>query len=352
MSDSTNILADRHQESLFTSLVMLFEGRLGHNLYYPLGMHWYEEGFWDVFPSMDTARQYLSLDQLYKPTDGTLPLNQIIEKDDGVYLVESIDSGKPIKGISLDRFKRTKFDIIIASIPQHIEPFKKLIALYQPQAKLIYQIGNQWNIDSNSVKNILASAKVDMPSSINGVVYHQEFDLDTFHYSLPGHSRKIYSFINCLNIVNIYRKDWELFLELERLMPDWEFRSYGGQTRDGAIAPASKLADKMREATLIFHCKSDGDGYGHVVHNLAAVGRNPITRLSDYKGKLAEPLLEMSSIPVDDRSPEQIVQTIQYWHSEGGFLEAQSERIYKRFQEVVDFDAEEVKIRGFLENLK
>jgi hypothetical protein len=320
------ILSDRHHMGLTESLRLLFEKRLGHELYFQKGMEWYPE-FWNLQPFKDTAIQYLE-----RELEG-------------------------VNGVTLDEFKNTKFDILIASIPQHIEPFKKLIELYQPQAKLIYQIGNQWNVDPNVVKNIMASANIDIPAGVNGVIYHQEFDLDIFHYEPPKQGKKIYSFINCLNTVDLYRKDWELFLELERLMPDWEFKSFGGQCRNGAIWDRKELADKMREATFIFQCKTDGDGYGHNIFSAAAVGRPLITRRSDYIGKLAEPLVGSYSIKVDIYSPEEIAKHIQQVHSAWDMqheliLEDMSLGIYGKFNEVCDFDSEEQKIRTFLQNLQ
>ncbi len=345
------VFSDRHHESLYSSLVMLFEDRLGGELYYPLGMEWYEQGYWNVYPHPATAKQYLSLDQLYHPEDGTPPLNQIMEIHEGIFSVESTDTHKYIKGIRLDKFKEMRFDILIATLPQHIEPFKKLISTYQPQAKLIYQIGNQWNIDLTVVKNVMASANIDIPKDVNGVIYHQEFDLNIFDYTPVPMAKKIYSFINCLSMVDIYRKDWELFLELERLLPDWEFKSFGGQCRDGWCNGTKELADKMKEAAFIFACKNEGDGYGHVIHNAAAIGRPLIVRKSDYDGKLAEPLLEMStSIYVDNKTPQEIASEIQETH-DNGFDYLKGKRIYTKFKEQVNFDHEIHKIRNFLDFL-
>ena len=321
------ILSDRHHMGLTESLRLLFEKRLGHELYFQKGLEWYPD-FWNVYPHIDTAKQYLE-----RELEG-------------------------VRGITLEELKNTQFDILIASIPQHIEPFKKLISLYQPQAKLIYQIGNMWDIDPNSVKNVMASANVDIPANINGIIYHQEFDLDIFHYEPPKEGKKIYSFINCLNTVDIYKKDWELFLELERLMPDWEFKSFGGQTRNGAITNQEELANKMREATLIFHSKNKGDGFGHVIHNAAAIGRPLITRFSDYEGKLAGSLLQgigPTSIFVDNKTPEQITKDInriyEFTNGDGYGINDMSNNIYQSFKQNVNFDQEEIAIRRFVENL-
>lgn len=327
------ILTDFHHASLLQSLVLLFEKRLGHELYRPIGMDWYTDGYWNVYPHPDTAKQYLLPGSV--PVDGTPPLNDDLSRC-----------------ITLEEFKKQKFDIIIASIPEHIEPFKKLIAFYQPQAKLIFQIGNAWNIPNNSVRNVMASAVVTPPTQVNYVQYHQEFDTNIFRYEPIKNNRKIYSFINCLGTADLYRSDWALFLQLEKLMPDWEFKSFGGQCRDGWVLDGEELASKMREATFIFHCKTNGDGYGHIIHNAAAVGRPLITRHSDYKGKLAEPLIEdgVSTINVDNRTIEKIKESIEFIAGAPlGFKMGDS--IRQKFEENVNFDKEEQEIRAFLQNL-
>src|SRR3990167_20171 len=145
------IFCDRHHSALFSSLVILFEERLGHKLYFPLGMEWYERELWNIYPHLDTAKQYLSLDQLYRPKDGTSPLNQIIEEESGTYMVVDPQSNKKIHGMSLEKFLSTKIDIVIASIPQHVEIYKELAR--KKGAKFIYQIGNAWSIEADTASN-------------------------------------------------------------------------------------------------------------------------------------------------------------------------------------------------------
>lgn len=296
-------------------------------------MEWYEQGFWDVYPHPDTARQYLMIKS--QPVDGSRALNT--EPDD------------LSRAITLEQFKETKFDLLIASLPQHIEPLKKLIQLYQPQAKLIFQVGNQWNIELGQ-KNVMAAAKVHFPVGTNGLVYHEEFNLDLFKYEPVGTSRKIYSFINCLGAVPIYSGDWDLFLQLESLMPDWEFKSFGGICRDGAI-PEAEVAKKMKEAAFVFHCKKFGDGMGLGIHEACAMGRPLITRYSDYQDKLAGPLITPNtSILVDNKSPRQISEEIEAAFNSR--LQDMSEEINLKFKETVDFDKEQKTIEQFLENLQ
>lgn len=336
------VFTDFHHSSLLNSLILLFEKRLGGELFRPIGMDWYPD-YWNVYPSIDTARQYLEPGAV--PADGTPPLNDNLSST-----------------ITFENFKITKFDILIASIPQHIEPFLELIKLYQPQAKFIYQIGNQWDADPRLVKNVMASAKVNSLPGMNIVEYHQEFNLKTFwacgkcmiteyHVGWHNHRKpKIYSFIN---VLQEKPKDWELFLALEKLLPDFEFKAFGGQCRDGNMTGAEALADKMRECAFGFHCKTGGDGYGHIIHNLAATGTPFITRLEDYRGKLAEALITNDAVVlVDNKTPEQIADEIRAkYKDKAGVYDPMQRKVYQNFRDNVDFDAEEVLIREFLHKL-
>lgn len=337
------ILADRHHSSLTNSLRLLFKERLGHELYFQFGMSWYPE-FWDLQPFEATAKQFLEPNS--HPYPDTPSVSNTIGEDNGIFLIESFDGNPPTKGITLERFKQEKFDIIIASVPQHIPLFKKLIALYQPQAKLIFQIGNAWNIPRNSVNNVMASARIDPPPQINYIQYHQEFSTETFHYESAKVGKKVYSFINCLGAVDLYKKDWELFLELEKLMPDWEFKSFGGICRDGAIGKIQDVADKMREATYIYQVKTEGDGYGHNIFGAAAIGRGIITREIDYHGKLADPLIDISTAILVG-SPEYIKQKLEETADPSYY----GDNIHKKFKENVDFDKEAIAIANFLDRL-
>ena len=72
------IFADLHHSSLFTSFKLLFENRLGHRMYRPIGLEWFTEGFWKIAEpynnNIGTVKQFLEPGNT--PTDGTPPLNQ------------------------------------------------------------------------------------------------------------------------------------------------------------------------------------------------------------------------------------------------------------------------------------
>lgn len=361
-----NFFTDFHHASLLNSLIMLFEGRLGGNLYRPIGMEWAEQGFWKIYDHPATQLQYLGINGA--TPDGTRPLNEVVGKDAlepprrGKYLCQDIDSGQTNKAITLDAFMEMKVDIVIASIPQHIEPFKRLCELHPNKPKLIYQVGNAWEY-SGDVKNVMASAKISVPQGVNYIEYHQEFDTAIFN---PFDSRygdaevlkkpegnTIRSFVNCFSLDGMFAEDWRLFQEVEQILHDWEFECLGGQCRDGAAHGSKEVASKMSKSKFIWHTKRGGDGYGHVLFNSAAVGRPLITKKSYYIGKLGEKLMiDMETcINIDNLSPGQIADKIN-WFSEPDIYRQMCANVYTNFKKYVDFDQEEQKLRKFLSNLQ
>ena len=351
------VFTDFHHSSLLNSLIMLFEGRLGGQVYRPIGMEWAEKGYWNIYDHPATQLQYLTTDQGYRPIDGTPPLNLIQEvinfppADEKLYLCRDIESDRLNKAIDFATFCDMDIDIVIASVPQHVEPFKKLIREHMPKAKLIFQIGNAWTTEAFDAPNVMASAKIyNVPENINFVEYHQEFDLNIFRPAVPHYtSNRVYSFINVLQAF----PDWPLFQELERAMPDWQWRAFGGQCRDGAKNGSIELAQGMRFAKFIWQVKAGGDGYGHVLFNSAAVGRPIIVKKSYYAGKLGEKLMidGQTCIDIDNKSTHQIAESIQHFSQPGNY-EAMCANVRANFQEQVNFDTDLEKIKTFLERLR
>lgn len=369
------ILTDFHHAGLLQSLILLFEKRLKGEVYRPIGVDWFNKGYWKVYDHPATVEQFLGIGG--NTPDGSAKLNEVTEHPTPeVYKCFDIDSGETNKAITLEGFFNTHFDIVIASIPAHVEPFKKLCAEHPDHPKLIFQIGNSWTSEAAMAPNIMASAIIhDVPPEINFISYHQEFDLNIFRpdkwtaqhgakvdgvdkpfgepqevFMIPGNN--IYSFVNCFDTAGHFQEDWRLFTEVERAMPEWNFKAHGGQCRDNPIGPASALADKMREAKFIWHTKVGGDGYGHVIHNAPAVGRPLIVKKEYYHDKIAEPLLidGVTCIAIDGLSYPQIVDKI-VEYSEPTKYQAMCKAAYETFKQVVDFDKEQTAIEEFLAKL-
>ena len=344
---------DLHHADLYYSLQLLFEKRLGAELYRPIGLEWREQGFWNVYDHPATAQQFLGLDQAinipkdvhgnYLPEGQQLNLNYRFE--DGIYYVHDPSHNKIQRAITLDKFRNLKFDIIISSIPDHIAPYNKLIQLYQPQAKHIFQVGNAWG-HQPGVKNILSStAPFGVPPDINICFYHQEFDLNVFKYTVPTVHNVIGSYVHCM-------PQPELLSQYRSLLPEFSIISYGAGM-DSVLHGSHSVAEKMRNSSWTYHFKPGGDGFGHSVISSYACGRPALVWRNQYQGKLADSLFshEQTCIDMSLNRPEVNAQLIRKW-SEPELHKTMCQNAYNRFREMVDFDAEEQKIRSFLSQLK
>ena len=337
----------------------------------PIGLEWFEKGYWKINNQRDTAEQFLGFQSV--PTDGTVPLNDVVEifgrktgetyagmegvpsVDDMVYMCQDFYNEKPNKAIRLETFFKLPIDIVIASIPEHLQPFRKLCDEHPKKPKLLYQVGNQWNVNPWDVvmDGIMASSEIQLVPGVPFVKYHQEFDREIFRPAVTVskgeyfyENKNIYSFVNVFEQWPDY---WQFFQMVEQAMPQWSFKAYGGQCRDGNMTGSKALADKMREARFIWHTKKDGDGYGHILHNAFAVGKPVITYRSDYCGKLGDRLLldEKTALFLDGLSLDGIVQKIVYYSEEERYRKM-CKAVEQQFTEVVDFDRDQMYIEKFL----
>lgn len=356
------VFTDFHHASLLNSLILLFEKRLGGEVYRPIGMDWHTKGYWKIYDHPETAQQFLGIGAA--TPDGSPRLNETIASTamiiDGelktfVYKCQDIEGEKwkSNKAITFDGFMNTYIDIVIASIPEHIEPFKKLCEIHPSKPKFIYQVGNNWSIQASSVPNVMVSAKVNIPSGVHGINYHQEFDTTVFNPSFDHvRSNTIRSFVNCFDIADIFKLDWLGFQQIEQAMPDWKFEALGGQCRDGAAHGSKELASLMHQSKFIWHTKTGGDGYGHIIHNAAACATPLIVRKSHYYDKLAEPLLidGQTCIAIDGLNTDQIKNKIVHY-SQADQWSKLSHGLYEAFKANADFDKEETQLRNFLKSL-
>lgn len=329
-----NIFVDFHHSQLYESLETLFEKRLGHGLFHPYGMEWFTSGNWKIGDpygegAINTARQFL---QSATPSDGTAVIY-------------------PYRQMSFDEFKNTPIDIIIASYYGHIELYEKLRQQYHPEAKLLVQYGNDWPIHP-MIRNLLSStAPMNLPSNVNAYYYHPEFKTADFKPSQRLPLAKISSFVNALNINDIFYQDYQDFLKLEMMMSEYKFQSFGGGCRNGSLNQRD-VAKEMQESSWCIQFKSGGDGYGFVAHQAAAVGCPFLFKGSQYKGKLAGKLMKHleTGIDVEMMGVENVPNYIRSLSTEE-YLRYRSQ-LWQEFRRLVDFAKEAREIEKFIENLQ
>lgn len=341
-----NVFCDLHHGGLFESLRLLFEKRLGWNLYRPIGMDWYTSGYWKIADpyggAIDTAKQYLDLEgKVWNPYTC---LNADYTLSDGIYHVYDPVHEVHQQAITLSQFKEMPIDIVISSIPAHDESFAELIKQFKPKAKHIAQIGNIYQ-DTN-VQNVMCSTMWDNKANDKHIVfYHQEFDLNVFFYQKPKPSKEIKSFINCL-------PEKDTFELLKVYLREFNFKAYGASCPDGTITGIKNIAKEMQSALFGYHVKPGGDGFGHIIHNWFACGRPVIVRGNYYCDKLAGRLLldARTCIDLDKSDFNGNLNKIRYWSLPENH-EEMCQEAYRQFKNVVDFDSEFDEIKRFLETI-
>jgi hypothetical protein len=251
-----NVLADRHHAGLFHSLQLMAK-RFGWTLYTPIGHDWWDEGYWrfgEVFGDDRLAQQYL--------------VNQLSEMYDNEFPDERI------RGVSLEEAKAMDWAFVIATVQENQHGFSRFAR--ERGAKFVVQVGNtgqliDWGLDP------LVLNSSEMPILGRGVQYHQE--MDPIPFTPPGKSRSAASFVNCMPYMG---PCWDL---LQKSTVPVEV--YGIDGPQGVVKPYSRELDIMASVGWGWHDKGQGDGFGHVLHSWAMVGRPIIGHASHYAGKMA-----------------------------------------------------------------
>jgi hypothetical protein len=329
-------LVDRHQADLFYSLQLLFEDRMGGEVYTPIGHEWWDEGYWrfgQVFGDDRLARQYLATDT-WMPS----PVR-------GVWTAfDSHHPGRRMRGIERAAVEPGGWDYVVATVQENQQGFARLAR--ELGAKFVYQVGNtrqevDWSLDP------LALVSSEVLIRGRGLRYHQEFDAaTTFRYRPPTADLVVRSFMNCFPSVPCH----SLFTEARRLAPDWTWAVHGIDGPEGNIATAREIADLMAASAFGWHDKPHGDGFGHVIHQWAAVGRPLVGHRYHYAGLMAEPFWEdgATAIMLDARTPTDALRMMRDIMGDPPAHEAMCRTIRARFEELVDFDAEAARIVEFL----
>ena len=254
------VLVDRHHSDLFYALQLLGD-RLGWDLYTPVGHDWWDEGYWrfgEVYGDDRLAQQFLSTDSWRKVSG------------DVWWTKDAHHPDRWIHGLPLELAKTQRWDLVIATVQENQAGFARFAQ--ETGARYAVHVGN-------------ANQQVDL--SLDPIVLDIAQELDyqtTFRFRPPVRMNRITSFINLLPLVP---EAWWAFDGMQKQLPDFEFRSFGHACPDGFRDPVDAVADEMAEAGWAYHDKTTGDGFGHVIHDWAAIGRPLIGHSSYYAGQRA-----------------------------------------------------------------
>lgn len=302
-------LVDRHQADLFYSLQRLFEDRLGIEVYAPIGHEWFDQGYWQFgheHLGRALADQFLGLDAKYKLWNAFPPPHRPSGR--GHYITyDPAHPSRRLPCVTLEQFRSMGgWTHIVATVQDNQAGFARLAS--ETGAKYVYQVGNTrqevaWNLDP------LALVSSEIPILGRGVVMHQPFDhTGDFRYRDPDEAEGlISSFVNLMPRL----AEWPVAADLLARLP-FPSRIYGIDGPDGNLHPVSAIADEMARSAFALHLKVTGDGFGHVLHNWAAVGRPLVGRSSYYRGQMGERFWQdgVTCIDLDQHSPQEAADLI------------------------------------------
>jgi hypothetical protein len=317
-----NILIDQHHADLLESMHRIFADRFGMDVYIPIGHEWWDEGYWSfgrgTWPDDRLAQQYLNTDRWTDVVGGTYVTRDGSHPDRLLY------------GVTLERARRMKWAYIMATVQDNQTGFYQFAN--EMGAQYLLQVGNtgqyvDWSLEP------FALVSSEVPTAGKHVLMHQPFDhTGVFRYRPPEPSDRIASFVNNMPFIQC----WPVLEQYRAALPDFQWAVHGIAGEDGILQPVSAIADAMAASAFVWHDKAHGDGFGHVIHNAAAVGRPLIGHASHYWGMVPHHLWRdgETCIDLDVRTFEENVALIREIAADPDRHRAMCERIREEFETI------------------
>lgn len=347
------VLCDAIHADLWESLRLLFEVRMGWELYRPIGMEWHDRGIWRFEQhqpyGLGVAHQFLD----------PWPGDMAVEDAHGSWS-ERADTTHPPQVqrlVTMEQAAELRPDLVLATLAENELGWRQWADDHGAHYGI--QVGNQ------DAANVWAAAEFGLLSVTTPgftpwkphVTYRQEFSLDLFHADGGAGALTTPVVMNRVQCTT-QTPDYQTFRELAAAIPEAHFRWYGHcEPRDelwgGDHHTTAEVATSMHGARVAFHAKRWSDGYGHVIHNWAAIGRPMLVTASYYQDKLAAPLFVEGVTSYDLQSlgrgdleaiTRRLIHDDDHWRR-------MCEAAAARFREVVSFDQEAEQIRTMLESV-
>ena len=340
------VLADFHHSDLWESLEMLFTDRFGWDLFRPIGMEWFDSGIWQFerapsgragWVGDEVAKQYLT------PYSTDRQLADWSERDDDTH------PGRVYRMVTMEQARALNLDIVIATLTENEEGWHGFAR--EIGAKFGLQLGNEATVNRYDLADfcLFSTTREHLPW-VPYVFYHHEFSLEDFRFEYPPTEPDVAAtWVQCLPSGTV---EWERFKLLAAATPEIQWYHHGHCNQDSGywrsnVKTTREVAAQMRAARIGIHFKTWSDGYGHVIHNLFAVGKPVLATALYYRGKMAEPLMVegVTCWDVETKSKEEVVALLRRLHEDDDFHRQVSEASYARFREVVNFDADAEAVR-------
>lgn len=372
-----NVLCDFHHTDLFRSFRLLFEKRLGFRVFRPLGLDWWEKGYF-FHPEPAYGKGCL--------TKASFHRGHLRDYDlDGPSHYPHGRDWREWSWITLDEASR-KIDLVVSSYPSNEEAFARFVREARPQAKIVRYIGNEEEYPSEITKNALISNWKTFRAAkrrVHSAFFHPEID-PVYGWADPPKGRAVVrSFLNYLyhdtahSDLSLFRKHAELLkgkadfymhglgtpptgVEIRIGLPLWSqlHERFGEGYRmpdliasDGEPESHEEIASLMKASNLAWHVKR-ADGFGYALHQLYASGRPVICERKNYEGKTGGLLLQDKKTCVMlDGDPAADAKKIERFLDPGENLKL-CRRALDRYRRVVDHEREAKDIRKFLARLR
>jgi hypothetical protein len=333
--NKANVLADYVGSSdLYYAMHMLFEERLGMNLFRPMN----EKGWLKKTVSTATHNPGEE-DGISESIDDVLYLPMKMETDGGGHYTQKL--------ITFDKFLDMGFDIIVGTKTINEEPFYNIIKSHQLDAKFIRQCNNIHEKPTHC-KNALVGMLTPMPKGINYLNYHPEHYKGYCHTTPTNHN----TITNFANNLHAYQNELKLWNDLKGALKDFTFKMYGVEGDNGTL-PHWLMPEAMKEPAFIWHIKPHGGG-GFVARQALGCGRPCIVKKSycNYHHELADKLFKdgINCIDFDLRAFKENVKLIREWSEPDAHIE-RCKTVSETFKEDVDFVDEAQRIKAWIEGI-
>lgn len=355
------VLADFHHHALAESLAILIEDRFGGELFFPIGMDWFDRGYWNFerkFHGDAVAKQYL-----------VGIWHDAVEVGPGIWRRwDPRHPGRVQHGVELGTALISDWDVVISTLPPNDVGLHQVARM--ADARFVIQVGNNHQVSEWHLADLILSSSTlpdyglvnpgtwgqvqTGPGGKPTIVYHQEFSLEHFRYEWPPLSHRIESFVNCfpegpsypdfLAFARGNRGDFEFRVNGAMGRPSWykEEAPYTDEFTGVDISEVPEVARAMRDARVIWHTKHWSDGFGHVIHNAFAVGRPVLGYSRYYQDKLAGPLWQegRTSFNIEGMPERALVSLLRRLIDDDEFHREVSLNSAMAFRQFVNFDEE------------
>jgi len=340
------VITDFHHTALLQAQMYLWEKRLGFQLYRPFGRAWWDAGLRHPDDNWETGHLAFMSRALEYPTFySTHDPDRILTLSHPIGRMLTYDEAR-------DRGREVRF--VISSQHDSQTFLSKFTKEYCPNATYIRQAGNPsehvW-FTKHVLSSDIQTYEKSKAEGLHAILYHQEFP-SVYYNTAPMTDLEANSIRQYINWAHQDVKNRAFYLWFKQIAESCALplRCYenGKGGEDGEVDYHHQMVIRLVLSTFTLQHKW-WDGYGMIVHQSYACGRPVICFESDYAGKTAGKLMtdmETAIFITDDaaytRSKLEIALPM---------APQLQEAAYRRFKEVVNFDADEERIRKWLSEI-